>query len=124
MRTFGPIALSSQSGLRHVRFGSKADICSAQTNVRFTPNSDHKSGHPLVGRMVLWFATEEFDHARTREPYATHTHRCPLEQGQVNRSQAAAQAKACLGNPRHAPKWAETRPCNVQSCHRQQAAQL
>src|SRR5262245_13007606 len=28
-----------------VRFGSKADICSAQTNVRFTPNSDRESGH-------------------------------------------------------------------------------
>jgi len=24
----------------HVRFGSKADICSAQAHVRFTPNSD------------------------------------------------------------------------------------
>ena len=32
-----------------VRFGSKADICAAQTDVRFTPNSDRKSGHvPMV----------------------------------------------------------------------------
>src|SRR5262249_10672171 len=28
----------------HVRFGSKADMCSAQRHVRFTPNSDRKSG--------------------------------------------------------------------------------
>jgi hypothetical protein len=27
-----------------VRFGSKADICAAKSNVRFTPNSDRKSG--------------------------------------------------------------------------------
>src|SRR5262249_61441423 len=30
----------------HVRFGSKADICSAQAHVRFTPNSDRKSRLP------------------------------------------------------------------------------
>jgi hypothetical protein len=29
----------------NVRFGSKADICSA-THVRFTPNSDRESGFP------------------------------------------------------------------------------
>jgi hypothetical protein len=29
----------------HVRFGSKADICSATSHVRFAPNSDRKSGH-------------------------------------------------------------------------------
>jgi hypothetical protein len=32
--------------LPHVRFGSRADICSATAHVRFTPNSDRKSGHP------------------------------------------------------------------------------
>jgi len=33
----------------NVRFGSKADICSAPTNVRFTPKSDRESGHvPMV----------------------------------------------------------------------------
>jgi hypothetical protein len=32
----------------HVRFGSKADMCAAKCHVRFTPNSDHKSGHPMV----------------------------------------------------------------------------
>jgi hypothetical protein len=30
----------------NVRFGSKADSCSAATHVRFTPNSDRESGHP------------------------------------------------------------------------------
>ena len=28
-----------------VRFGSKADVCVAKPHVRFTPNSDRKSGH-------------------------------------------------------------------------------
>jgi hypothetical protein len=30
----------------HVRFGSKADICTAPTHVRFTPNSDRKGEIP------------------------------------------------------------------------------
>ena len=30
--------------LKHVRFGSKADICGAKRDVRFTPNSDRESG--------------------------------------------------------------------------------
>jgi hypothetical protein len=30
----------------HVRFGSKVDICDATAHVRFTPNSDRKSGLP------------------------------------------------------------------------------
>jgi hypothetical protein len=29
-----------------VRFGSKADICAAKSDVRFTPNSDRESGFP------------------------------------------------------------------------------
>ena len=29
----------------NVRFGSEADICAAKGHVRFTPNSDTKSGH-------------------------------------------------------------------------------
>jgi hypothetical protein len=37
-------SLSDESG--YVRFGSKADICSAQAHVRFTPNSDRESGLP------------------------------------------------------------------------------
>jgi hypothetical protein len=31
-----------------VPFGSKADICTAKSDVRFTPNSDRKSGFPHV----------------------------------------------------------------------------
>jgi hypothetical protein len=31
-------------GPTDVRFGSKADICAATRNVRFTPNSDRESG--------------------------------------------------------------------------------
>src|SRR5262249_54283999 len=30
----------------HVRFGSKADICTARAHVRFTPNCDRESRHP------------------------------------------------------------------------------
>jgi hypothetical protein len=33
----------------YVRFGSKADVCGATANVRFTPNSDRKSGHTPEG---------------------------------------------------------------------------
>jgi hypothetical protein len=31
-----------------VRFGSEADMCAAKRHVRFTPNSDRKSGHSTV----------------------------------------------------------------------------
>jgi hypothetical protein len=30
----------------NVRFGSKANMCSAKRHVRFTPHSDHESGFP------------------------------------------------------------------------------
>jgi hypothetical protein len=36
-----------------VRFGSKADICAAKTHVRFTPNSDRKSGFPQKAMSAL-----------------------------------------------------------------------
>jgi hypothetical protein len=36
-----------------VRFGSKADICSAPTHVRFTPNSDRESGFPQTVMTAL-----------------------------------------------------------------------
>jgi hypothetical protein len=32
--------------LTDVRFGSKADMCAAKSDVRFTPNSDRQSGFP------------------------------------------------------------------------------
>src|SRR5262245_29516484 len=37
----------------HVRFGSKADMCSANEHVRFTPNSDRESGHRQTVRSAL-----------------------------------------------------------------------
>src|SRR5262249_36707734 len=36
-----------------VRFGSKADICAAQRDVRFTPDSDRKSGLPHKAMSAL-----------------------------------------------------------------------
>src|SRR5262245_5809452 len=36
-----------------VRFGSKADICSAQSHVRFAPNSDRESGLPQTVMSAL-----------------------------------------------------------------------
>jgi len=38
---------------RDVRFGSKADICTAPAHVRFTPNSDRKSGLPQTVMSAL-----------------------------------------------------------------------
>jgi hypothetical protein len=40
------IKTSRPEGIVYVRFGSKADICAATSHVRFTPNSDRKSGFP------------------------------------------------------------------------------
>src|SRR5262245_20674712 len=37
----------------NVRFGSKADICSAADDVRFTPNSHRKSGLPQKNMSAL-----------------------------------------------------------------------
>jgi hypothetical protein len=34
--------------LANVGYGPKADICTATSDVRFTPNSDRKSGHSTV----------------------------------------------------------------------------
>ena len=42
-----------QCQLAHVRFGSKADICSAKGHVRFTPNSDRESGFPQTAMSAL-----------------------------------------------------------------------
>jgi len=36
-----------------VRFGSKADMCSAKRHVRFTPNSDRESGFPQTVMSAL-----------------------------------------------------------------------
>jgi hypothetical protein len=37
----------------HVRFGSKADICAATSDVRFTPDSDHESRHAAMAMSAL-----------------------------------------------------------------------
>jgi len=39
--------------LADVRFGSKADMCSALDDVRFTPNSDRESGLPQTVMSAL-----------------------------------------------------------------------
>src|SRR5262245_26391070 len=44
---------SAHCGDPDVRFGSKADICSAPTHVRFTPNSDRKSRHAQMVMSAL-----------------------------------------------------------------------
>ena len=40
-------------GASHVRFESKAGMCSAQARVRFSPNSDRESGFPQTGMSAL-----------------------------------------------------------------------
>ena len=45
MSAFNPKA-KHRTAVMHVRFGSEADICSAQSHVRFAPNSDRESGFP------------------------------------------------------------------------------
>jgi len=45
-RTTRRLAYVSYGHSGDVRFGSKADICSAQAHVRFAPDSDRESGHP------------------------------------------------------------------------------
>ena len=35
----------SRAAIKNVRFGSKADMCSAQADVRFAPNSDNGGDH-------------------------------------------------------------------------------
>src|SRR5262245_7001952 len=53
MSTLAPVLLvqpwyrgNSVLGRDYVRFGSKADICGATSDVRFTPNSDREGRHP------------------------------------------------------------------------------
>src|SRR5262245_44063969 len=49
----GRICASRQILTANVRFGSQADICGAQTHVRFTPNSDRESRHPQTVMSAL-----------------------------------------------------------------------
>jgi hypothetical protein len=39
------------AGAQDVRFGSEADMCSAQAQARFTPNSDRESGFPQTAHV-------------------------------------------------------------------------
>jgi len=48
--------LLHRKGGANVRFGSKADTCNAPTNVRFTANSDRKSGHWVADPSAVFFA--------------------------------------------------------------------
>jgi len=41
------------SCVKDVRFGSKADMCSANSHVRFSPNSNRESGLPAKGMSAL-----------------------------------------------------------------------
>src|SRR4029077_317663 len=65
-------AVQAQGSECYVRFGSKADICSANSHVRFTPESGHvrcKEGCPLCansGHSVSYSITSL---ARTRKLY-------------------------------------------------------
>jgi len=47
------VGLWSNVPLTDVRFGSLADICIATSDVCFTPNSDHESGHPQTVMSAL-----------------------------------------------------------------------
>jgi hypothetical protein len=47
--------LSDEGG--NVRFGSKADMCSAQAHVRFTPESGHRAGVMMIRRFPLKLKT-------------------------------------------------------------------
>src|SRR5262245_55746152 len=52
----------------YVRFGSKADMCAAKSDVRFTPNSDRKSRHPRTVTSALPLDTnKQKDRPNVRE---------------------------------------------------------
>jgi hypothetical protein len=54
--------------------------------------------------MLVSSVTEEFDHARYRELDHAYGQTRPLEQGQIDRHEAAAQTEARLGNSNDAPE--------------------
>ena len=53
--TIGIVAAQAQTlkDPGNVRFGSKADMCAAKCDVRFTPNSDRESRHPQTVMSAL-----------------------------------------------------------------------
>src|SRR5262249_55866620 len=48
-----PCSLKGEDECNDVRFGSKADICAAKSDVRFAPNSDRESRHPQTVMSAL-----------------------------------------------------------------------
>jgi len=69
-----PFSLEGVDDRGYVRFGSKADMCSAKRHVRFTPKSGHvqcnqgcplwaNSGHGKTGKFVA--RVRYFEHRRT-----------------------------------------------------------
>src|SRR5262249_53240636 len=52
-RRLPPRCASQKNRTFNVRFGSKADMCSAKRHVRFTPNSDRESGIPQKAMSAL-----------------------------------------------------------------------
>ena len=59
LRVMWEFGYRSSSDQSDVRFGSKADMCSAKRHVRFTPNSGHGSGIP-INKKPLSFRPEGF----------------------------------------------------------------
>jgi hypothetical protein len=81
--------MKSRLAVTNVRFGSKADICAAKCDVRFTPNSDRKSRHAANGHVRF---TPESGHVRRKV-------RCPLWAN----SGHAALARSDVGPQRSQP---------------------
>jgi hypothetical protein len=53
-------AITDCHGLRtNVRFGSKADMCVAKCDVRFTPNTDRESSHSRRKRSYPFYAQKQ-----------------------------------------------------------------
>jgi len=95
----------------YVRFGSKADICSAIRHVRFTPESDRNSGHrmSMKGRaLLLCPASSDVDLLGYGEGIVHIYAEIPdsalylgVTEQKLNRSQipGAAVNQRCLGPP-------------------------
>src|SRR5262249_12830630 len=75
-----------------VRFGSKADICSANSHVRFTPNSDRESGLPQAAMSAL---PPKADSCTA----ATHVRYGPIADSSIFIRLAHRRAAACRMEP-------------------------
>src|SRR5262249_6955888 len=63
-RRLPPRCASQQNRTFNVRFGSKADMCGANSDVRFTPNSDRESGFPQTDHVRF---TPKSGHVRCKQ---------------------------------------------------------